>query len=371
MQRKLSPNERKLRLERLYECLRYFSLSPGDCALNELLGSPQLPTEEQIQQRLAQDNILEGRPFTPAYVAKAVVKALTSGGPKFPEHFPVDDEATYRLADQQWYGPLPKDEEKTASETDKLSVDVVLLTAVRPELEAVLRCFQPLPNQQFVWRVVERKETYYVGSFGEQTAVVTMCRMGHSDQGASFGATFKAIDRWRPKAVIMVGIAFGKDPEKQAIADVLVSSQVICYGQRRVGKGNKVVYRGPITPCGAALLNRFRNELHWQFLRPDGTECGHKDGPILSGEVLVDDPEFKAKLFQEYPQAIGGEMEAVGIYAASAEWDLEWIIVKAICDWADGDKGKADQPLAAAAAVSLVHSVLSRRLALADLRRPL
>jgi hypothetical protein len=63
-------------------------------------------------------------------------------------------------------------------------------------------------------------------------------------------------------------------------------------------------------------------------------------------------------------------MEAVGIYAACRRANIEWIVVKAICDWADGTKHKAYQGLAAAAAVSLVEHVLSKRNALDGLRRP-
>ena len=44
-----------------------------------------------------------------------------------------------------------------------------------------------------------------------------------------------AIEKWQPCAIIMVGIAFGKDPSRQGIGDVLVSSQVICYEPRRLG----------------------------------------------------------------------------------------------------------------------------------------
>ncbi len=280
------------------------------------------------------------------------------------EKFPLPD---YEAAGQPWHGPLPPIEEAEDTEAETVAVDVVLLTAVRVEFDAVLRYLQPLPGRNAIVQVVHRKETYYLGTFGKQVAAVTMCRMGYADQGASLAATFKAIETWRPRAVIMVGIAFGKDPDKQKIADVLISSQIICYGAQRVGVGQETIHRGPVVPCGAALLNRFRNVLSWQFARPDGLLCEAKDGPVLSGEVLVDDPAFKANLFARFPQAIGGEMEGTGVYVAGAEHNTEWIIVKAICDWADGKKGKKHHPLAAAAAVSLVHAVLSSPHALADI----
>jgi hypothetical protein len=65
-------------------------------------------------------------------------------------------------------------------------------------------------------------------------------------------------------------------------------------------------------------------------------------------------------LFERYPQAVGGDMEGVGLAAAAVRNGVPWIVVKAICDWADGKKHKKHQPLAAAAAVSLVNYVLSQ-----------
>ena len=54
-------------------------------------------------------------------------------------------------------------------------------------------------------------------------------------------------------------------------------------------------------------------------------------------------------------------MEGAGLAAAAGRVGVPWILVKAICDWGDGQKHGKHQPLAAAAAVSLVHHVLSQK----------
>jgi nucleoside phosphorylase/HEAT repeat protein len=263
---------------------------------------------------------------------------------------------------------------------EQKQIDVVLLTAARVELDAVLRWLEPFPGAAEVQRRSIGKETYYLGRFGLYSAAVTMCAMGSAGRNSAILATVAAIGNWKPRAVIVVGIAFGKDPESQRVATVLVSERVICYEPQRVGEKRdleeprleggmvkleetaaKIQYRGAIAESGLTLLNRFQNVRDWQFVRPDGSTCEFEIGPILSGEKLIDDPRFKAHLFEHFTQAIGGEMEGAGVYAASDYFDAEWIIVKAISDWADGNKAKKDenQPLAAAAAVSLVHHVLS------------
>ncbi len=83
-------------------------------------------------------------------------------------------------------------------------------------------------------------------------------------------------------------------------------------------------------------------------------------GTILSGEKLVDNPEFRAELLEMRPEAIGGEMEGAGLCAAAANHKVEWILVKAICDWGDGTKDKKYQKMAAEHAVSFVEHVLRK-----------
>src|SRR5205823_5372579 len=61
--------------------------------------------------------------------------------------------------------------------------------------------------------------------------------------------------------------------------------------------------------------------------------------------------------------------EGVGLAAAAVRHGLPWILVKGICDWADGKKHNKHQALAAAAAVSLAHHVLSQVDVLHGLRK--
>lgn len=93
-------------------------------------------------------------------------------------------------------------------------------------------------------------------------------------------------------------------------------------------------------------------------------------GKFASGGNLLNDEEHVKALLASpsFKDVIGGDMEAWGLYAASQKaavkgFSFQWIVVKGICDWAFG-KNDCWQPLAAAAAANLVHSVLSARLAL-------
>lgn len=235
---------------------------------------------------------------------------------------------------------------------------VLLLTAVETELRTVLALLRPLHPRRLVMRTHIGQETYYVGTFGTEPAVVTMCGMGAMGRDSVLLAAQQAISELKPVAIIMIGIAFGKSSAMQRIGDVLIASQVVSYEQQRV-RADNVVHRGTISLSGPILLNRFRQALDWTFASEKGDQVRALVGPVLSGEKLIDSEQFRDHLFEAFPQAIGGEMEGAGLAAVAAHAQTEWILVKGICDWADGRKTDNHQAFAAQCAASLVHHVLS------------
>ncbi|WP_312716860.1 hypothetical protein [Sphingobacterium multivorum] len=83
--------------------------------------------------------------------------------------------------------------------------------------------------------------------------------------------------------------------------------------------------------------------------------------PIFSGEELVNDLVRRNEIEKINPLAKGGEMEGAGLYAA-ANGQSEWILVKGICDYADGNKDKDkddNQVIAMSSALSLCLEVFS------------
>nr|WP_292996337.1 hypothetical protein [Nitrosomonas sp.] len=129
----------------------------------------------------------------------------------------------------------------------------------------------------------------------------------------------------------MVGIAFGVDEQKQAIGDILVSKQLMLYEVQRVGTG-EIVPRGDRPHSASRLINYLYNaHLDW-----DGAEV--RFGLVLTGEKLVDDLDYRESLKKLESEAIGGDMEGAGLYASCHDAKVDWILVKAICDWADGNK---------------------------------
>jgi nucleoside phosphorylase len=181
--------------------------------------------------------------------------------------------------------------------------------------------------------------TYHnFGSIGGAKVLGLQIEMGSTTRGGSSAALPEAIKETSPQYVILVGIAFGMDRKKQRIGDILVSNKLALYEMRRIGtnkKGEDVeIKRGDTAAASERILGKFKawsSSNHWQ-----GSPVHF--GLMLSGEKLIDNPKFKEKLQNEYPDAIGGEMEAAGAYVAAEFYKRDWIVVKAVCDYADGTK---------------------------------
>ena len=235
---------------------------------------------------------------------------------------------------------------------DDGSVDILFVVATSVEEDAVLERMDggrgTIPKPMFVG-----SSTYYLGEFAGLSAALTRCEPGSLDRDGSIIVVGEAIEHWRPRAVILVGIAFGTKPEKEKLGDVLVSKSVFSYEPQRVG-AKETISRGVEYRSTPTLFNRFR-ELHrgWSA---DGAKV--LLGTLLSGEKLVDNEALRAQLLLQRPEAIGGEMEGAGLCAAAERTRTEWIVVKAICDWGTG-KADGFHQLAAHHAISLVEHVLS------------
>jgi nucleoside phosphorylase/tetratricopeptide (TPR) repeat protein len=244
----------------------------------------------------------------------------------------------------------------------KSSIRLAILVATQVELRAVLSAMKPLPRRSRILKVAKDNETFYAGKIGAVNAVVSLCSAGSNGPSGATLTANSTIEKWSPDAVLICGIAFGASRRKQREGDVLVATGIIPYENKRMGA--KAVYRTSLASCGPKLLNRFRNVIGWDFRRADNSRVEVHFGQILSGEKLVDDPEFKTSLLNDFSEAIGGEMEGTGLWAAATRHNKEWIVVKSVCDWADGSKNDQFHELAARSSISLCQFVFSSRGAL-------
>lgn len=207
-----------------------------------------------------------------------------------------------------------------------------------------------------------RDATFYnIGTYGEYDVVhFELPEQGSVGSDGSLLTINAAVGEFKPDAVILVGYAFGKDDKSdqsrsQKIGTVLISEKVADYESGKM-KEDKMQSDGMICESGRQLLSAFKHYAKsWNYFI-NGEKANYEFGLLLSGDKVVDDPKFKKELFERYPRAIGGEMEGRGAYSVCRRLGIEeWIIVKAICDFGDGNKSVDKQTKQNIAAVSAVN----------------
>jgi nucleoside phosphorylase/tetratricopeptide (TPR) repeat protein len=243
------------------------------------------------------------------------------------------------------------------------TTDVLIVTATDVESRAVLSAFKEATGREPKPEPIGDRLYLDLGEVNTTRVFMTLSGMGSGGLDGAQEAVRKGIEALSPFAVIMVGIAFGVNEKKQSIGDVLISDRLMLYELQRVGTdqdgGYQIVPRGDRPRASPSLINRFRvASLSW-----DQSKAEVRLGLVLSGDKLVDNVDFRGQLLDFEPEAIGGDMEGAGLYVACQNSKVDWILVKAICDWGDGHKSlekAARQQLASANAAAFVLHALQQ-----------
>lgn len=233
---------------------------------------------------------------------------------------------------QSTSGPREQIIQTPASESVK-SCDILLVTATQVETRALLDACQQETGQAFTRAFVGENVYYDLQTIGGARTLLVQSEMGAGGPAGAMLTVEEGIRVLSPSAVFLVGIAYGMQVKGQRMGDILVSRQLMNYELQRVGKDHVLMPRGDRPQAAPHLLMRVRSGLmDWQ-----GPPV--HVGLLLSGDKLIDNLDFREQLRQFEPEAIGGEMEGAGIYAVAQRRRVDWIVIKAICDWADGKKG--------------------------------
>jgi nucleoside phosphorylase len=214
--------------------------------------------------------------------------------------------------------------------------DILLVTVAEVEAKAILSFF-PKPKLSHIG-----DQTYHdFGMIGGASTFMVQSEQGPGGQSGAILTIQEGITALHPSAVIMVGIAFGVNEEKQHIGDILISKQIMDYDLQRIGTDTDskfvIIPRGDRPSASPRMLSRFRAAANYWETPPKV-----RFGLILSGAKLVDNQDFRDQLLKFEAGTIGGEMEGGGLYAVAQRKKVDWILVKAICDWGDGHKKQGE-----------------------------
>ena len=225
-------------------------------------------------------------------------------------------------------------------------IKILIITAAEAEKVALHSVMKPLKDQNDIMKVVGQKTVYYIGMLGFYPVAHVHCKnQGTVGTGGSMLTIKEALDEIKEiKICLMVGIAYGADDDKQSYGDVLISSAVQTTESFRISTGAwgsvKLDDRNTLLTPGEVIRNQFINfdyeDKEYKIFR----------GIFLCSEKLIDNRKYKKELLKLFRNSIkkggdivGGEMEGVGLAYSMASIDnLNWMIVKGISDFGDGNK---------------------------------
>lgn len=200
-----------------------------------------------------------------------------------------------------------------------------------------------------------------LGSIGGTSIVLAQSEQGTVGAGSMPWTVDNLITHLDPAFFVLTGICYGLDSAEldggdQQIGDVVVATQLRAVEHRKVttrADGSQYeITRGPRPEIAGNLLS------HARVLGRGRTPTVHF-GPTVSLNTLVNSADERARLRALDEEAIAGEMEATGLYAAAAQVKRDWILVKGISDWGVG-KTDGYQALAARHAAEFVVDLIAQ-----------
>ncbi len=251
-----------------------------------------------------------------------------------------------------------------------MSVDFVIITALKEEQEAILTKLPPvqrLPPTDDDVHVYYRTElplTLSDGTSGTYTLIL-LSIMGMTREKAAIFTT-DALHRWHPRYVLLVGIAGGIAAAKVARGDVLVSEQIVDYEHQKITAKGEREYRWEVHRGDPRLLEASRHLGDgWHRMvrkkRPQPGKPAAFFGPIATGDKVVDYLPFLRELLSHWPKLIGVEMESGGVASAAfqAAKAASFFMIRGVSDLAENKDDAWRQyacHTAAAYVLALLHS---------------
>lgn len=203
-------------------------------------------------------------------------------------------------------------------------VDILIVTVLPDEYAAMLRM---LSNARPVQGTPDNPTLYgwRLGTIAHDHGGayrVALALTGRAGTVAASQAVVHSVQRWRPRYVLLVGIAGGLPTDGCALGDVVVSTEIYGYEYGKLDSGfhprpnwTFQVDRALLTSAQSFAA---ANTAWWSGAAPAPKVLF---GPVASGEKVVDDPSDPsfAAVLEHWPKLQAVEMEGAGAAAAIEE----------------------------------------------------
>lgn len=249
--------------------------------------------------------------------------------------------------------------------------DLAIICALRaPELNEVLK----LPFSWSVHNELGDYTNYYEGVYQDKRLLCAFSyEMGMP--AASILAT-KIVNLFKPRYLVMTGIAAGVDREKVKYGDIMVADPCFDYGsgKRTIENGESVFkpdYRQVRLDNGIAkIFDELKTQSH--LLREIKDKCDYEKpdndlsihvGSFGSGSAVLADPSIIERIRAHDRKLLGFDMEAYGVMLAGALSGVPStisVVIKSVSDFGDLMKDDKYQKYAAYTSARALQLLIER-----------
>lgn len=258
-------------------------------------------------------------------------------------------------------------------------VEFLIMTALEEEREAILdqlpgyRLLLPTPDDPRIYytaQVIRPTPTDPLDHYEYTVIVFQMPRMGQVEAAS---ATKDAIRRWRPRYVLLVGIAGGVAANRVRLGDVLIADEIVDYTEVK-DTSQGMQYRPHGDQANPRLLQAAQHLIDSAWLplikhpHPAAGIPDRQFGLVLTGNKVIASQTALDSYRAVYPKMLGVEMEAWGVARAVAQTEPPpgFLMIRGVSDLADEQKSRPElqewrsyaRQVAAAFAIGLISSGL-------------
>ncbi len=203
---------------------------------------------------------------------------------------------------------------------------------------------------------------FYTGKLHDTDVVLVRSRIGKVNAAS---ATTLLLREYRPRYVINTGSAGGLLNQIQRFGDVLIPDRlahhdvdVTAFGYRP-GQipGQEADY--PAHPLLVEKAEEAMENLLKEGIFPPGTR--HHRGLLVSGDSFIADPEKAARIRKTFPNAVAVEMEAAAIAQVCVNFEVPFVVTRALSDIAGVESPMSFAeflPIAATRSAALVERLI-------------
>lgn len=175
----------------------------------------------------------------------------------------------------------------------------------------------------------ERAEALFIsGTLGSHEVIVVRSGIG---KVAASVTTSLLIQQYGVNMVINTGSAGGIGKGLQ-VGDVVISEQLAYFDVDVTGFG----YQPGQLPGGLPLYFQPSKYLVDTMVKAaEATALNARTGLIVTGDSFIDSPEKVAEILKNFPEALACEMEGAAIAQTARQFNIPFLVVRAMSDTAD------------------------------------